>query len=268
MKKEVKLGIFFLFTIAVFICGVLVFGKLKLSSGAYEFYIDYNFTGDLRANGKVRYRGGSIDIGYVDTITINENDSLRVKVIITMDDMELPLDTVFTIQTVGFGLGEKYILVNPPLVRTLGIGFIEQGDIVDGVEPVSIESTIGSFGDIGKDINISDINNFIKDISSIVSNVNTILDNNNMVINSIITNIDDITEEIHTISSTLAQNDKKINDVIENADSTFLYLKNITEVINTDKEKITTIMSNLEVFSERIKNDPSILLFSKESHKK
>ncbi len=207
MRKEVKLGIFFAFTVVVLVVGILIFGKIRISSGAYRFFIDYDFTGDLRRNGKVRYRGGSIDIGYVDSIKINENGTLRVEVVISDDNIKLPLDTEFIIQTVGFGLGEKYILVNSPIVTEPGQPFIVDGQVVAGVNPGSIEDAIGKFGELGDQISMEDINALVVELKNTVHTINNVIVSNEQLINDVITNVNVISSDIKKVSQTIAEND-------------------------------------------------------------
>ncbi len=266
IKKEVKLGAFFLVTIALFIFGVLVFGKIRLNSGAYSFYIDFNYSGDLRENGKVRYRGGGIDIGFIEKMTINEYGDITVKVTMTDTNIKLPLDTVFSVSTVGMGIGEKYILADPPIDPNPDIDYIRDGDILIGVSPVSIEATLGSLGDMGKDFDINSIVSLISEVKNTVELLNEILAMNEDPITSSVSNIEGISADVKRFSSTLSRYERKIDRILDNADATMLYTKNVMEVIDRDKHRIPAIIQNLEVFSQRVRHDPSALLFSKPSN--
>ncbi len=263
MKKEVKLGIFFIFTIIIFVAGVLIFGKIRLSKGAYYFYIDYNFSGDLRKNGKVRYRGGSIDIGYIEEITINELGYISVKVMMTDKDLRLPLDTVFTIQTVGFGIGEKYILANPPFEATPNMDYIREGDIIMGVNPVSLEETLGGFGDLTKDFDLGSITDVFADVQSTMAMINEIIATNQELVNSSVSNIEGTTEDLKRFSANLARHERRLERILENADATVLHARNVMQTLDNEKHRFPTIIRNMEVFSERLRRDPSALLFSK-----
>ena len=53
MKNKVKLGIFFIITIVLFIGSIMLLGKIKLKGDGYRLYVDYVFIGDLQENGKV-----------------------------------------------------------------------------------------------------------------------------------------------------------------------------------------------------------------------
>lgn len=263
MKKEVKLGIFFIFTAVVFVVGILFFGKIKLSQAAYSFYIDYNFSGDLKKNGKVRYRGGTIDIGYIEDFFINEFGTITIKVMMTDKNLKLPLDTLFTIQTVGFGIGEKYILANPPLDPTPNMDYIREGDIIRGVDPTSMEETLGSFGDIGKDFDITVLNEIFEDVQNTVALLNQILEANEMYVNGTLSNVDGISADLKRLSANLPRYERKIESVLNNADATLLHARNILEVVDKEKHRIPVIIRNMEVFSDRVRRDPSNLLFSR-----
>ena len=69
MKKKVKLGIFFIVTIILFLVSITIVGNLKLKGNGYRIYVDYTFIGDLLVNGKVSYRGGGINIGFIEDIS-------------------------------------------------------------------------------------------------------------------------------------------------------------------------------------------------------
>ena len=71
MKNKVKLGIFFIVTLVLLIGAITVFGKFKLKGNGYRIYVDYVFIGDLLVNGKVSYRGGGINIGFIEDIRWN-----------------------------------------------------------------------------------------------------------------------------------------------------------------------------------------------------
>ena len=65
MKNKVKLGIFFIITLIIFVGAIILLGKIKLKGDGYRLYVDYVFIGDLQENGKVSYRGGGIQIGFI-----------------------------------------------------------------------------------------------------------------------------------------------------------------------------------------------------------
>ena len=133
MKNKVKLGIFFIITIVIFVCAIVLLGNFKLKGDGYRIYVDYVFIGDLQENGKVSYRGGGIQIGFIEKISINADGTIRVTLFITDKTVIIPEGTKFSIQTVGLGLGEKYIMVSPPAIDTTGMKSIATESVVKGV---------------------------------------------------------------------------------------------------------------------------------------
>ena len=232
MDRKIKLGLFFILTITLFVIGIIGFGKIKLSSSGYKIYIDYIFTGDLRVNGKVAYRGGGIVIGYIDDIQVNKDGTLRVTTIITDKNIILPEGTLFTIQAVGFGLGEKYIMSTPPVVDTYGMEGISPDSIVRGVDPISLESTLSG-------VDVDSVNEIILDIY----------------------------EVLNSLSAMMVENDQNITSSIGNINSTFSNVGDITGKLSSDDKlykDIQETIANLKDFSEEIKDNPSSLLFAPE----
>lgn len=259
MNKKIKLGIFFIFTIAVFIMCIIIFGKFRLTGNGYRIYIDYVFIGDLRVNGKVAYRGGGIVIGFIEKIEINPDGTIRVTALITDKKVVLPEGTKFTIQTVGFGLGEKYIMATPPVVNTLGMMSMPPDSIVKGVEPVSIESALGSLGDLGKDIDIKEIGTIITNLSYTIHFVNLILEENKDTITLAISNGSETIENINKITSSIA---KAMID-IDNGKGT------VGGILKDQKlyDDLKLSVQNLKDFSQKVKDNPSTLLFREATNK-
>ena len=151
-------------------------------------------------------------------------------------------------------------MVSPPAINTTGMTSMAPNTIVKGVEPFSIETTLGSIGDIGKDLNF-------KELSAVVSN---------------------LSQTINLISGVIVSNEANINSSISNASATLGYINNIARdlsyVINDVEQgngtigaimkdpqvhtNFNEIVANLKVFSEKIKDNPSLLLFREPEAKK
>ncbi len=253
MKNRIKLGVFFILTLVLFVFAVTVFGKFKVKGNGYRIFVDYSFIGDLNINGKVAYRGGGIKIGFVDAITINPDGTIRVSLFITDKNVILPEGTRFSIATVGLGLGEKYILASPPNNIASGAPNITPNSIVKGVEPFTLESTLGSIGNVGKDLNLSDIGGAITNFSGIVSVINDIISDNELDINDVIDDLHSTASNISIISTHLAN----IVQDIDNGNGTIGVALRDESV----KTNIVSIISNLTIFSAKVKDNPSVLLF-------
>lgn len=253
MNKKVKLGIFFIFTLVLLIFSVVTFGKIKMFGKGYDLFIDYVFIGDLRVNGKVAYRGGGIVIGFIRNIDINADGTIRVTAFITNEKVILPEGTKFTIQTVGFGLGEKYIMATPPSISTLGERSMMENSIVKGIDPVSLESALGSLGDIKNELRIEDINKVMMDLVHIVTILDSIISTNGEQISEIIINANSMIKNINAVTL-------KLNNIVDDVQNG----KGVAGGAIKDEDlyrdlKIT--VSNLKDFSEKVKDNPSTLLF-------
>ena len=253
MKKKIKLGIFFIVTIILFIVSVTIVGNLKLKGNGYRIYVDYIFIGDLLVNGKVSYRGGGINIGFIEDISINKDGTIRVTLFITDRNVVLPEGTKFTIQTVGLGLGEKYIMATPPTITTEGLKSLPPESVVKGVEPFSLESTLGSIGDIGKELNFEEFTSIITNMSATIEHITKIIDTNETDINEIISNVNRSVSNIHIISKDLSF---IIADVQKGRGIVGELMKNTNLQTN-----VSQIIENLKIFSEKVRDNPSVLLF-------
>lgn len=247
MSRKIRLGMFFIITIVLFVISIIAFGKIRFVTSDNRIYIDYIFTGDLRVNGKVAYRGGGIIIGFIEEIDINPDGTIRVTVVITDKDVVLPEGTRFTIQAVGFGLGEKYIMATPPILDTRGFDSIPKNSVVTGINPISLEATLG---DIGRDINSESINNIISNLEMGISNLNKILEDQDGNIDNSFNNISAITSELHLIMKE-----------IENGEGTLGAIIKDKEIYDDLKE----IIKNAKIFSQKISDNPSVLLFSEKA---
>lgn len=253
MKNKVKLGIFFIITFVLFVCAIFLLGNMKLKGDGYRLYVDYVFIGDLQENGKVSYRGGGIQIGFIEKISINPDGTIRVTLFITDKSVIIPEGTKFSIQTVGLGLGEKYIMVSPPATTTTGMTSMAAGTVVKGVEPFSIETTLGSIGDIGKDLNFQELSSVITNLAQTINVISDIIGTNEETFTKAISNVNDTLTYVNTISRDLSY---VIADIEKGEGTVGAVMKD--PVLKTN---IYTIIDNLKVFSEKLKDNPSVLLF-------
>ncbi len=260
MKNKIKLGIFFIITFMIFIGAIILLGKIKLKGDGYRLYVDYVFIGDLQENGKVSYRGGGIQIGFIEKININPDGTIRVTLFITDKNVIIPEGTKFSIQTVGLGLGEKYIMASPPAITTTGMSSIPAGTVIKGVEPFSIETTLGSIGDIGKDFNFQEISTVITNLSQTINMITEIIGTNEENITKSISNVSETLSYVNSIARDLSL---VIND-IEGGQGTIGAIMKDPQVHTNFNE----IVNNLKVFSQKLRDNPSILLFRETENRK
>lgn len=253
MRNKIKLGIFFIFTIVLFVISITILGNLKLKGNGYRIYVDYVFIGDLLVNGKVSYRGGGINIGFIEDIKINPDGTIRVTLFITDRKVILPEGTRFSIQTVGLGLGEKYIMATPPTITTEGLESLPPESVVKGVEPFSLENTLGSIGDIGKELNLDEFTSIITNMSTTIELITKIINTNETEISEIISNVNKSIQNISVMSKDLSF---IIADVQKGKGMVGGLMKDPDLQTN-----VSQIINNLKIFSEKVRDNPSVLLF-------
>ncbi len=253
MRNKIKLGIFFIFTIILFVISITILGNLKLKGNGYRIYVDYVFIGDLLVNGKVSYRGGGINIGFIEDIKINPDGTIRVTLFITDRKVILPEGTRFSIQTVGLGLGEKYIMATPPTITTEGLESLPPESVVKGVEPFSLENTLGSIGDIGKELNLDEFTSIITNMSTTIELITKIINTNETEISEIISNVNKSIQNISVMSKDLSF---IIADVQKGKGMVGGLMKDPDLQTN-----VSQIINNLKIFSEKVRDNPSVLLF-------
>lgn len=253
MRNKIKLGIFFIFTITLFVISITILGNLKLKGNGYRIYVDYVFIGDLLVNGKVSYRGGGINIGFIEDIKINPDGTIRVTLFITDRKVILPEGTRFSIQTVGLGLGEKYIMATPPTITTEGLESLPPESVVKGVEPFSLENTLGSIGDIGKELNLDEFTSIITNMSTTIELITKIINTNETEISEIISNVNKSIQNISVMSKDLSF---IIADVQKGKGMVGGLMKDPDLQTN-----VSQIINNLKIFSEKVRDNPSVLLF-------
>lgn len=285
MKNEVKVGIFVFAAATILAAGIIVVGQVRLFKRGYTVAIDFSFLGDLRPGAKVQYRGG-FPIGYVDKVEITTNDMVRVTTIIENTKIPLFQNCKFAIYTVGMGLGEKYILVIPP-VGVPG-DMLTNGVVVRGNDPLSLEGAISSLSDITKEFSKEEFVGFLKstlsmfvDMSEVVheSKKNVIVMSKELALFSadiremgdvVISNKESINEAIARSTSAI----RSIDVALSNTTAMVISINRIAKQIDDGKTGIGRILKddkiyedlkvsskNLREFTERIKDNPNLLLF-------
>lgn len=292
MRNEVKVGIFAVIALAILVAGIVLVGQVRFFKRGYTIYIEYNFIGDLRVGSKVQYRGG-FNIGYVERVSITSNDIVRVTAVIENKDIPLFLGSTFSIYTVGMGLGEKYILVLPPATNAGPL--ITNNTIIRGMDPLSLESTIGSLSDISKSFTREEFVGFLKSTFEMLVNLNYIVAESKY-------NVTKFTHEAAAISSDLRQLTdifvsnkgsidetlvttgaavKNINTSMSNMSTVLYSLNRIIRQVEEGKGGLGKILQdedvyldlkksakNLKDLTERVRENPSLLLFSSEEKKR
>ena len=242
--------------------------------GGYAIYIKFNELDGLVPGSKVVVGSGK-NIGQVETIEL-DGPALIVKVLIDKK-YKINQEATFEIFSTSF-VGGKYLAVE----NYTGLEpFIERDTILQGVEPLSINSILGMFGDA---FNSGTDEGMAVGISGIMGSVNDILNKANTILDENQTNIDitlvNVAAASKHLNSTMANIDRKLatvsdqefktmlTDVKRSLGNLDLFLKDINSknaplsILKDPKmtHSIRTIITNLEETTERVKAKPSLLL--------
>ena len=245
--------------------------KLK---GGYPIYIKFNELDGLVPGSKVVVGSGK-NIGQVESIDL-DGPTLIVKALIDKK-YKINQGASFEIFSTSF-VGGKYLAVED----FTGLEpFIEKNTTLQGVEPLSINSILGMFGDA---FNSGTDEGMAVGISGIMGSVNDILNKTDVILSENQTNINITLENVASASkhlnSTIANIDRKLatvsdqefktmlNDTKRSLGNLDLFLKDINSknaplsILKDPKmtHSIRTIITNLEETTERVKAKPSLLL--------
>ncbi len=271
------IGIFMAIGITAILVSVIFADKLLLKlRGGYPIYVKFDNLDGLVVGSKVIIGSGK-DIGQIDEITL-DGSQLIVTVFINKQ-FNINKDATFEIFSTSF-VGGKYLSVE----NYTGIApYIQEGDMIEGVAPLSINSIMAMFGesfasgtDEGMAIGITGI---ITSANDVISSVNNILNENRENINITVSNV---AEASGHINSTMENIDRKLASVsdreframLNDTKSSLKNLEIFLEDINSDNaalsilkdpkisQSIRTIITNLEETTERVKAKPSLLLRS------
>lgn len=245
--------------------------KLK---GGYSIYIKFKELDGLVPGSKVVVGSGK-NIGQVESIEL-DGPTLIVRALIDKK-YKINQEATFEIFSTSF-VGGKYLAVE----NYTGLEpFIEKNAVLQGVEPLSINSILGMFGDAfnsstdeGMAVGISGI---MGSVNNILNKATTILDENQTNISVTLVNVASASKHLN---STVANIDKKLatvsdqefkvmlTDVKRSLGNLDLFLKDINSknaplaILKDPKmtHSIRTIITNLEETTERVKAKPSLLL--------
>lgn len=238
MNNEAKVGLFALLGIILAITVIILVGKVTFVRSGEKIYVDFNFIGDLREGAKVQYRGG-VQIGFVDSIQVTEEDRVRVAVIIENEDVVLREGSQFGIHTVGLGLGEKYVLVLPS--SRADAPPIEPNSIVRGTDPMSLEGTIGYLGTFADELSADDFTMLVKNLLELLVVVNSLVSESQKNISAFSDNMYDLTSDLKRISEIVTDNEDNIRKTIQNAESTIRHLDLAIQTLDSTVSNVNMV---------------------------
>ncbi|MBU2540628.1 MAG: MCE family protein [Candidatus Omnitrophica bacterium] len=160
-KNEIKVGIFSLVGVIIFVVFVFSIGDIKLFTKSKDVKIVFGFANGVKISSPVRLAG--VDVGQVRKISVRFNRQTQkneVEVLARVTDSTIiPQDSKVWINTLGL-LGEKYIEIIPGLDYA---HLFKPGETIIGKDPIPMQEIT----ELGREIalklreSIDAINNFI-----------------------------------------------------------------------------------------------------------
>lgn len=149
--SEIKVGIFLVVSLAIFVLVIITMtSRTQMFKKTFTLHSSFKNIAGLTAGAEVRLSG--IDIGLVDDISFSTQEgdtTVFVQLSVSEMGMErIMKDSQATIQTLGL-LGKKYVEILPGLIEA---GMVEDGDLIESVEPISMTEALDKGGKILDDI--------------------------------------------------------------------------------------------------------------------
>lgn len=260
---EFRVGLLILAAIAVFAVFVFLLGNFSLSSG-YTFYVDYQFSGNIRPGAPVKLAG--IEVGKVEEVRflggkLDPDTGRRPQVRLEVWVEERARDSIrsdaeFFINTAGV-LGQQYLEVvggsdwdNPP---------VEAGAVLQGVDPPRTDLVVARLYEVLDSLSLVLKNNkeaiadLITNGAGAVGEVNTLLRDNraevgelvkstNKMFDSASTTLDKVNEGLRdprVVQRTLADADK----LVVQAEKTLSELAPPARELMVDARRVTGLVT-------------------------
>jgi len=147
---ELKVGIFIMIAMMIFIIIIFSIGDIHITRAGYRINAVFNFVSGIGESAPVRLAG--VKAGQVERIDIvYEEKKQKPKAMIhawIREDVQIEDDAEFTINTLGL-LGEKYLEIKP---GTPGRPLLKNGSTITGHDPVSMEQVTENLASLANSV--------------------------------------------------------------------------------------------------------------------
>jgi len=241
LSLEFKVGLFTI--IALLLLFVFIFTQTKKGQWrGYEIGVTFDYIGGLDIGAPVRLSG--VRVGEVRSIEILSEPMPKVLIKLRLKrDVKIGKNSRITIRTLGI-IGEKYVEILPSSEKK----YISKGEIVEGVNPLSLEK----FVSIGQDA-IFNLNSILTDIKKLTSDVK-VQKNIREILKETSTaskQMNTVLRQLKTLSVSIDKTNKEIRKVIkENSPKIAKVLDNTNTLVLTSKSEIEKTMGKIRKFAE------------------
>jgi len=163
-KRNIKLGLFVVLGIIVFIFGIFLVGaKSGLFTKSFTVYAVFKNTSGLKPGANIRFDG--VKVGTVKSVTIMNDSSIRVDMNIDESKREfITKSAVASITSDGL-MGDELVNIT---AGAYGSPLAENGDRISSRQPMDMDNMIAKFSGTS-----SNINAITENLKNLTDNLNT-----------------------------------------------------------------------------------------------
>lgn len=259
-NKNVILGIFVFIGTLLFIVGVFYVGnKQSLFQATYSITAYFNNIDGLRPGAPVRLSG--ITIGSVSSISVAPDTTGRVMVVMNIQqDIQslIRKNSKAFVETEGL-VGNKIITIKK---GTTNYAIIENGGIVEGVDPFAMGAVIGEVTDI-----LAETKNMAKELSGILKKVNegegtlglllnddALYRNTNNILITAEKGLKSAVTQIDSVAVVLTALGKGVDIVLRDADNMILSLDGLISDAKAGKGLLGKLLTSDNEFDQSVKD--------------
>lgn len=233
MSAEKKVGILILISFAILVFFLIKTGSLSsiFEKKGYEIYSYFDSLAGLQERSPVRLAG--VKIGYVKKISLDRGRALvKMKI---FENYKISRGSRAAVTSMGI-MGEKYIEIFP----ARGPGYIQPGESIEGIPPLSIDQIGTMFYSIAQDI--KSLSKTFKDVLA--------GEKGKVSLNSIIQNID---RTVSSLSQLISTNRNNVNESVKELLASLRELRVAIGKFSKASEEIEKFSAEYRGQSDRIK---------------
>jgi phospholipid/cholesterol/gamma-HCH transport system substrate-binding protein len=219
MSNEVRVGIFVIVILIIFVVLSMKIGELNFSKkSTYPVTMVFSTVEGLKISSPLELAG--VEVGKVTGISLNKDYSAVVSAALN-EDIKLPIDSTASIATKGV-LGDKIIVLAPGVSS----GFIEPGgNLARTKVPPSLDTLLTQVGELAQNLtelsaalnaSFGDeeaLKEIVLNLRDLSANTSSLVAENKDDITAIVSNMRVITEEFTLISGNLTTTSKNIDEI-------------------------------------------------------
>jgi phospholipid/cholesterol/gamma-HCH transport system substrate-binding protein len=237
MSNEMRVGIFVVVVIVIFIVLSMKIGELSFNKKAtYPINMVFTSVEGLKVSSPMELAG--VEVGKVNAITLNKDYTAVVSAELN-EDVRLPIDSTASISTKGV-LGDKIVVLTPGISQS----YMKPGGVLSRTQvPPSLETLLTQVGELAQNL------------TQLSGSLNQSLGDGE-TLREIVTNLRDVSE----VAATLAvQNQDDITSIVSNTQKITTQFVGISENLSTssrDLSEIThTVSSGQGTLGRLVKDD-------------